>query len=171
MLQRPLQVRPCSGLQGLSPAHEQEEEGPPKRGNDKGSVRKGGAAPKANGGNGTRKPNNKGRGPTSGGGSNSGSSNSHPDLQLRKRIEAMERKLELQSGKTPSYRDVAARGLLAHSNGSGGNSSNPTHGFGANQVGPGSFDRGRPDPTMLSTVVAAVMAVLSGGDQHQHPLF
>ncbi len=162
---------PAPGCRAFHPPMNKRKRDPPKKGNDKGSVRKGGAAPKTNGGNGTRKPNNKGRGPTSGGGSNSGSSNSHPDLQLRKRIEAMERKLELQSGKTPSYRDVAARGLLAHSNGSGGNSSNPTHGFGANQMGPGSFDRGRPDPTMLSTVVAAVMAVLSGGDQHQHPLF
>ncbi len=144
------------------------------RGNDKGSVRKGSAAPKAYGGKGNRRPNHRRNGTSnSNNSSSSRSNNNHSDFHLRRRIEVMEKKLELQAGKTPpSYRDVAARGLLAHSSSNGGNNNNnPTYGRGPDRVVPGGFGHGRPDPAVLSTVVAAVMAVLSGGDQPPHRLF
>ncbi len=66
----------------------------------------------------------------------------------------------------PSYRDVAARGLLASNNSSG--VSNPIIGSRLDGGGLGGFALARHDPSVLSTVVAAVMAVLEGGNQNQN---
>ena len=61
-----------------------------------------------------------------------------------------------QQRQFPSYRDVAALGASR-------GISNPIHGSGTVGTGPGGFAHARPDPATLSTVVAAVMAVLGGG--------
>ena len=138
-----------------------------KNGNCMGGVRMGGDTPKRKG-NRSHKPTTGRTGGTSSGSrgdSNSSSSNrrsynrhsnnnNSSRLQLRERMEMMERRLGLQGdngGKMPSYRDMAARSLNS------GNYPNP--GRLAN-VG---FARVQPDPTVLSTVVTAVMAVLGGG--------
>ncbi len=79
------------------------------------------------------------------------------DLQLLDRVAAMERRMG-QAGlvqQPPSYRDVVARGILnpgGSRSGSNGNNNN----------GGAPSAPARPDPAVLSTVVAAVMAVLSG---------
>ncbi len=138
-------------------------------GNGKGSARKGGAAPKRSkrddkaprpsssnsGGNNGRKRTADGNGRSSGTASrNTGGTSSNPRLPQ------------------VSYRDVAARALTGASgsantgNGlsSSGNNSNIPY-FQALPARGGEFAHAQPDPAVLSTVVAAVMAVLSGGRQ------
>ncbi len=61
----------------------------------------------------------------------------------------------------PSYRDIAARGLP---NGDG--STNPDHGHNLQRTGSGGFDLAQHNPAVISTVVAAVMAVLGGGSSN-----
>ena len=85
----------------------------------------------------------------------------------------MERQLQLQArredlGEKPSYRDVAKRGLAPTGGGSGSsaNTGGPSSGIRTDRKGQGGSDRVLPDPAMLSTVVAAVMAVLAGGNPH-----
>ncbi len=79
----------------------------------------------------------------------------------------MERQLGLREerdmGRKLSYRNVAARGLPASRGASSGGNTNP-QGSGPDRMGPGGFGLAQPDPTTLSTVVAAVMAVLAGGN-------
>ena len=141
---------------------------PARRGNDRGSERKGGGAPKVKGGNVTRRPNNRRSGTSNsnnsgGSGSNRRSSNNHTDLHLRKRVEMMERKLELQTGKAPpSYRDVAARGLHAPHIGAGSGNNNLSN----QRRASAGFGLAQPSPDMLGAVVAAVMAALTGKGQH-----
>ncbi len=57
-----------------------------------------------------------------------------------------------QQQQAPSYRDMVARG--------GG--TNPDHELRQQRTGPGGFDLAQHNPAVLSTVVAAVMAVLAG---------
>ncbi len=140
-------------------------------GNGRGSVRKGGAAPKGN----SRGPNNN-RSPSIGNmpnhhnrksGNNGNShnrSNNTSHLQLIKRVAAVERRMGTttlggQRRQGVSYRDAVA-------------SSNPpplTNSSGGGRIvgasSGGGFAHVQPDPAVLSTVVAAVMAVLSGGKQ------
>ncbi len=146
-------------------------------GNGRGSVHRGGAAPKGNsgnnGGNNSRKPNARRSGPSGSSGSSSSSSSSKSiTRQLGERVEMMERQLGLQS--RLSYRDVAARGLIAKggdSSGSNADTNIPNIGsIGPRPIGrvtPG-FGHAQHDPSMISTVLAAVLAVLAGGNQQQH---
>ena len=147
--------RPVPGCRAFHPRVGKED--PTRKGNGKGSARKGSAAPRANSGTGFREPYNKRNS------SNSKGSTPNSNVHLRERVEMMEKQLEMRAraedkGKQPSYRDVAARGLTTA--GGVGNSS-----FGLGE-GRGGFGHVQPDPAMLSTVVAAVMAVLAGGKQH-----
>ncbi len=61
---------------------------------------------------------------------------------------------------TPSYRDVTVRGLCVPPTIGGSNG-----GSSGSLANKGGFGLAQPDPGMLSTVVAAVMAVLSGRGQ------
>ncbi len=138
-------------------------------GNGKGSGRRVGAAPTGNsrrpqnkksfgsGNSGSNRPNSHNR--TSSG--SNGNNNSH--LQLVRRLAAVERRMG-ETGpaekveRRPSYRDVAARGTHASGvNSNGNNRAVPSY--------RGDFAPAQHDPAMLSTVVAAVMAVLSGRGQ------
>ncbi len=162
---------PSAGCRAFHPPHK-------GKGNGRGSVRKGGDAPKGKGSNPNR-PNARRNGGSSSGSNNSGGndsssgnarsnnnasrSRSNGGLQLKERLDMMERRLGLQDmerrnnrEKVPSYRDVTARGLCS------GVGPVPSNG-GAMK---GDFGHARPDPAMLSTVVAAVLAVLAGGKQH-----
>ncbi len=138
-----------------------------RRGNGKGSVRRGDAAPKGNNGK-SHQPSARRNGA-----SNSNNSNTRPrssDLRLGERVELMERQLGLREemGRRLSYRDVAARGLTtpAPSNSNSINSNNShTNGSRPDGMGPGGFGLAQPSPDMLSAVVAAVMAVLAGKGQ------
>ncbi len=147
------------------------------KGNGKGSVRRGGAAPKKknngkNGSNKSRKPNAKRSAPSNGraggsaGNSGNGSSKSIAH-QLGERVEMMERQLGLGRERL-SYRDVAARGLNARDDGGSPDANTNIPSIGSRPIGrrPPGFGHVQPDPAMLSTVVAAVMAVLAGGHQH-----
>ncbi len=143
-----------------------------KKGNGKGGVRRGDAAPKGNSSsNRSRQPITRRNATSHGGGNSSGNNNSRPaELQLRERIELMERRLGLREaeeagGRRLSYRDVVARGLSTPG-GSGSNNNNPTHGTRSGGLGRGGSGLAQPDPAMLSTVVAAVMAVLTGGSSN-----
>ncbi len=155
----------------------------PKRkgGNDRGDARKGNAAPKSRRGlNGSHRPSgsSNSRGGCSGGGSSgsrsgsnstnnktsgargsgsSSSTNNRSALNLGDRMARVERHLAGMSGNPPSYRDVAVRGL------SGGNNGGSSSITSSNK---GDFGLAQPNPAMLSTVVAAVMAVLSGRGPH-----
>ena len=143
---------------------------PKRRGNGRGSVRKGGDVPGRR--EDTKLPRPSGTNSGTNIGSNIGSNSNlsrSATLQLRERLEAMEKRLGLkEKGRSnivgerrPSYRDVAARGLSRGGSGDT-NPFNPNRGrSGAN----GDSALVRPDPAVLSTVVAAVMAVLSTG-QH-----
>ena len=159
------------------------------KGNDKGDVRKGGAVPKGKKrDSGTLRPNpnhrKKSTNATSLSNSNRSSSgrnsnsNRSSNLQLQERVASMEKQLGGMS--RPSYRDVASRGIPTTSNssaGSGSSSSGSSGGSNGNYLhhlampsqgrgGPlEGYALARPDPAVLNTVVAAVMAVLSGG-QH-----
>ncbi len=138
-----------------------------RRGNGKGSVRRGDAAPKGNNGK-SHQPSARRNGA-----SNSNNSNTRPrssDLRLGERVELMERQLGLREemGRRLSYRDVAARGLTtpAPNNSNSINSNNShTNGSRPDGMGPGGFGLAQPSPDMLSAVVAAVMAVLAGKGQ------
>ncbi len=139
-----------------------------RQGNSKGGARKGSDAPKHRG-KGPHRPNNSsnnGGNRRSSPSSNGGNGGNRPSggLHLEERMEIMEKKLQLQEKEKLSYRDVAARGLNAT-----GSSSNTNGNIldGGRPIGGGTsgFGRARPDPAVLSTVVAAVMAVLAGG-QH-----
>ncbi len=130
-----------------------------------GGARKGNAVPKQSKGrtNGTHRPNNT---KISNGGSSRGRSSSNTQSKLRERVDAMERtvrNLGERSANRPSYRDVVISGST-----NGGGSSNHNH----NHVPThrpvpvnGAFALDQPNPAMLSTVVAAVMAVLSGRER------
>ncbi len=140
---------------------------PRVRGNGKGSVCKGGTAPKGNPRGPSNKPPSRGNRPIHNKSSNSGSNNNNRSshLQLIERVAAVERKMgETSQGKRRqgiSYRDVVARGSPASSFGSS-SSTAPRAGLSSG----GDFAPVQPDPAMLSTVVAAVMAVLAGRGQH-----
>ncbi len=140
------------------------------KGNGKGGARKGNAVPNQSRKrtNGPHRPNNTAKILKGSSGSSSSSNNAHSRLQ--ERVEMMERQLGLQAraedkeGKL-SYRDVVVRGQAA-TGGYGSTISNPPSGLRANKEGNGGFGPVQPDPAMLSTVVAAVMAVLAGGNRH-----
>ncbi len=141
-----------------------------KGGNDRGDERKGNAAPKnrkgSNGPSGPSSSSSKGNGSgnsnkTRGPRSNS-NSNNRSALRLGDRVARVERQLGGMSGTvgTPSYRDVTVRGLCVPPTIGGSNG-----GSSGSLANKGGFGLAQPDPGMLSTVVAAVMAVLSGRGQ------
>ncbi len=152
---------PTSGCRAFHPRGRGKE-----KGNGKGGVRKGNAVPNQS----RRRPNatkipRGSSGSSSSGSSGSATSSSNAHSRLRDRVEIMERQLGLQVGAKDkeeklSYRDVVARGRMA-TGGYGSTIGNPP-GLRANK---GGFGHVQPDPAMLSTVVAAVMAVLAGGNQ------
>ena len=103
---------------------------------------------------------NHNRGPTNHN-HNGNRTNNTPDLQLLGRVAAMERRMGLAGmvqQQRPSYRDVVAGGVLSPSGGNGHRSSSSCN----NNIGGAPSAPVRPDPAVLSSVVAAVMAVLSG---------
>ncbi len=135
------------------------------KGNDKGSVRKGGAAPNRN----VRdkkapRPSSSSSGSNSGnrrsgnGGSRSSGSNSN-NRNSNHRLPQV------------SYRDVAARAVpstmgCANGSGNSGGSNNSIPYFRAQPAREGGgYAHAQLDPAVLSTVVAAVMTVLAGGNQ------
>ncbi len=131
-----------------------------EKGNDRGSVRRGGVAPMGN-----KSKSSKPHRPNNNNSRTGGNSHSNNHSGLRERVEAMEKALKGRGGAhKPSYRDMLARGIPTTSNptrgnsGSGASSHNQVPHHNVN----GGFTLDQPDPAMLSTVVAAVMAVLSG---------
>ncbi len=159
---------PASGCRAFHPRVSRENLSR-RQGNGRGGARKGGDAPK-HGGKGPHRPNNSNsnsggnrRNNSSSNGSNGGNRPSG-GLHLEERVEMMEKKLQLQEKGRLSYRDVAARGLTAAGS-NGNNSGNILNGGRPLGRGTSGFGRAQPDPAVLSTVVAAVMAVLAGG-QH-----
>ena len=73
---------------------------------------------------------------------------------MEKRIGLQEKGRGDDMGKKLSYRDVAARGISS-------SASNPSLMPGPTKEG---FGHVQPDPAVVSTVVAAVMAALAGGN-------
>ncbi len=136
-------------------------------GNGKGSARRGGTAPNRNrkgrpdsnsGRSSSSYSNNNRRTPAGNRGSGNGSSGSRSGSSSS---------TSNSNFRHPqvSYRDVAARAVPSvadSASGSNGGSNNSIFPF----QGRGGFAHVQPDPAVLSTVVAAVMAVLSGRGQH-----
>ena len=169
---------PAPGCRAFHPAVS--KKGPPvskgdpgKKGNAKGSVRKGGGAPKGKGPNAGRIGGTSGGGRGSSGSNGHSSSNHHSNnnsrprpngLQLRERLEMMERRLGLQGddgGRMPSYRDVAASSLNDNSSAwwvrAAGNPERRDEGC--------AHARAQLPPGLMDAVMAAVMAVVADGGQ------
>ncbi len=132
-------------------------------GNGRGSVRRGGAAPNGSRRNKASRPNSSSNnrrtaeesGGNRGGGSRSSGNNNTPSSSSSSSLRRPQ----------VSYRDMAARAVpSASGSNNNDNSSIPRFRAPPARVG-GDFAHAPPDPAMLSAVVAAVMAVLSGGKQ------
>ncbi len=158
--------RPANGCRAFHPRRD----GSKGKGNEMGGARRGsGGVPNQikKRPDGSHRPNarkvTKG---SSGNSSSSGGSGSLAHSRLQERVATVERTVKgMGKGNTPSYRDVAIRGLLPRPNHSGSNLGRAN--YNAPLLGPvptsGGFAHVQPDPAMLSAVVAAVIAVMQGG--------
>ena len=160
--------RPSNGCRAF---HPRLDEG---KGNARGDARKGSGVPRRNKSIKPNRPNGyKGNDKPKGNFVYSSNSNSSPvdlQLQLQDRVATVERRLmglgEKRQGK-PSYRDVAARSVFPPSMISSYSGSSSSNNLNHVQNAGGDCALGQPDQAMLSTVVAAVLAVLAGrGQQH-----
>ncbi len=83
--------------------------------------------------------------------------------QQQQRLHQQQRQQRQQE--MPSYRDVALRGIPSLNNGGSFHNDGSFLGSAVRGHTSGGFGPGQPDPAALSTVVAAVMAVLAGRTQ------
>ncbi len=88
-----------------------------------------------------------------------------PARHWQQRLPQHRQQQQQQQQERPSYRDIALRGLPSLSSSSNFNNGGNFVGGVARGPTSGGFGLGQPDPATLSTVVAAVMAVLAGGTQ------